>query len=82
VQGVYFVRYVDPDVAAKEGFLSKLLSFGSSSDKAKEAQRYRVTVKTAAGAAVSQVGVQSNDGKTETSPTGAKILKLLSDELK
>jgi len=82
VQGVYFVRYVDPDVAAKEGFLSKLLSFGSSSDKAKEAQRYRVTVKTAAGAAVSQVGVQSNDGKTETAPTGAKILKLLSDELK
>ena len=82
VQGVYFVRYVDPDLAAKEGFLSKLFSFGSSSDKAKEAQRYRVTVKAATGETVSQVAVQSNDGKPEVSPTGAKILKLLSDELK
>lgn len=82
VQGVYFVRYVDPDLAEKDGFLSKLFSFGSSSDKAKEAQRFRVAVKTEAGATVSKVTVQSNDGKPETSPTGAKILKLLSDELK
>ena len=81
VQGVYFVRYVDPDITAKEGFLKKLLSFGSD-DKSKEAQRYRIVVKTAAGASVSQVTVQSNDGKPETSPTGAKILKLLNDELK
>lgn len=81
VQGVYFVRYVDPDLAAKEGFLKKLFSFGSE-DKAKEAQRYRVAVKTATGASTSQVTVQSNDGKPEASPTGAKILKLLQDELK
>jgi outer membrane protein assembly factor BamC len=82
VQGVYFVRYVDPDAAAKEGFLSKLLSFGKSEDKAKEAQRYRISVKSAANASVSQVTVQSNDGKPETTATGAKILKLLSEELK
>ena len=81
VQGVYFVRFVDPDIAAKDGFLKKLLTFGAA-DKAKEAQRYRVAVKTAAGASVSQVTVQSNEGKPEVSPTGAKILKLLSDELK
>ncbi len=81
VQGVYFVRYVDPEMGAKDGFFKKLLSFGSD-DKTKEAQRYRVSVKTAAGASVSQVSVQSNDGKPENSPTGAKILKLLADELK
>ncbi|MEJ7804845.1 MAG: outer membrane protein assembly factor BamC, partial [Telluria sp.] len=81
VQGVYFVRFVDPDIAAKDGFLKKLLTFGGA-DKAKEAQRYRISVKTAAGASVSQVTVQSNEGKPELSPTGAKILKLLSDELK
>ena len=81
LQGVYFVRYVDPDLTAKDGFLKKLFSFGSE-DKAKEAQRYRVAVKTAAGASTSQVTVQSNDGKPETTPTGAKILKLLHDELK
>jgi outer membrane protein assembly factor BamC len=81
VQGVYFVRYVDPDLASTDGFLAKLFSFGSE-DKAKEAQRYRVTVKTAPNASVSVVSVQTNDGKAETTPTGAKILKLLNDELK
>jgi outer membrane protein assembly factor BamC len=81
VQGVYFVRFVDPDIAAKDGFFKKLLSFGSD-DKSKEAQRYRVSVKAAAGASVSQVTVQGNDGKPEATPTGAKILKLLNDELK
>ncbi|WP_426105477.1 outer membrane protein assembly factor BamC [Massilia sp. TSP1-1-2] len=81
VQGVYFVRFVDPDIAAKDGFFKKLFTFGEA-DKAKEAQRYRVVVKTAAGASVSQVTVQSNEGKPEATPTGAKILKLLGDELK
>ncbi len=81
VQGVYFVRYVDPELATKDGFFSKLFSFGAD-DKAKEAQRFRVLVKTETGASVSQVTVQTNDGKAETTPTGAKILKLLADDLK
>lgn len=81
VQGVYFVRYVDPEMASKDGFFKKLFTFGGD-DKAKEAQRYRVLVKTESGASVSQVTVQTNDGKAETTPTGAKILKLLADELK
>ena len=82
VQGVYFVRYVDPDAANKEGFLKKLFTFGSAEDKAKEAQRYRVIVKGEQGASTSQVSVQTNDGKSETGETGTKILKLLADELK
>jgi outer membrane protein assembly factor BamC len=81
VQGVYFVRYVDPDFVSPDGFLKKLFTFGAD-DKAKEAQRYRISVKTAANATVSQVTVQTNDGKAETTATGAKILKLLNDELK
>ena len=81
VQGVYFVRYVDPDISTGEGFFKKLLSFGSD-DKAKEAQRYRISVKTAAGASVTQVGVQDSTGKAIATPTSAKILKLLNDELK
>lgn len=79
VQGIYFVRYVDPDSANKAGFFSKL--FGSE-DKNKEAQRYRVLVSAVPSATTSDVTVQSNDGKPDTSPTGAKILKLLVDELK
>jgi outer membrane protein assembly factor BamC len=79
VQGIYFVRYVDPDKANKEGFFSKL--FGGE-DKSKEAQRYRVLVSAVPSATSSDISVQSNDGKPETSDTGAKILKLLADELK
>ncbi len=82
VQGVYFVRYVDPDAANKEGFFKKLFTFGSADEKAKEAQRYRVLVKGAQGASTSEVTVQANDGKADTGATGAKILKLLADELK
>lgn len=82
VQGVYFVRYVDPD-AKQPGFFTRLMSLGSSDDNAKEAQRYRVTVKPAAApATASAVTVQTNDGKPETTPIGAKILKMLADELK
>jgi outer membrane protein assembly factor BamC len=81
VQGVYFVRYVDPDAANKDGFFKRLFTFGAD-EKAKEAQRYRVIVKAAQGAAASDVTVQTNDGKSETGETGAKILRLLTDELK
>jgi outer membrane protein assembly factor BamC len=82
VNGVYFVRYVDPDMAGTTGFLKKLFTFGAAADKEKEAQRYRISVKAPANAATSQVTVQTNDGKAETGPTGAKILKLLGEELK
>jgi outer membrane protein assembly factor BamC len=79
VQGIYFVRYVDPDKVSKEGFFSKL--FGGE-DKNKEAQRYRVLVSAVPSATTTDVSVQTNDGKPETSDTGVKILKLLADELK
>jgi outer membrane protein assembly factor BamC len=79
VQGVYFVRYVDPDSANKEGFFKKLFT---DSDKAKEAQRYRVLVKAEPNASVSSVTVQDNTGAPDATPTGKKILSLLNDELK
>ena len=81
VQGIYFVRYVDPDGANKEGFFKRLFTFGDS-DKAKEAQRYRVIVKGAESGNTSSVTVQDNSGKPDTSTTAAKILSLLNDELK
>ena len=81
VQGIYFVRYVDPDGANQEGFVKRLFSFGNS-DKAKEAQRYRVLVKAEPNASVSTVTVQDGAGKPDTSPTAMKILSLLNDELK
>jgi outer membrane protein assembly factor BamC len=81
VQGVYFVRYIDPEATEKKGFFGKLFSFGDA-DKLKEAQRYRISVKATPGASTSDVRVQSNDGAAETSATGVKILGLLANELK
>jgi outer membrane protein assembly factor BamC len=80
IQGIYFVRYVDQDAGVTKGFFSKLFSWGSS-DKDKEAQRYRITVKAGEGT-TSQVAVQTNDGKADTSPTAEKILTLLHEQLK
>jgi len=84
VQGVYFVRYVDPDAAdQKEGFFKRLFSWGGKSeDELKEAQRYRVLVKTEQGASISKVTVQNNEGQADTTPTAGKILGLLHTELK
>lgn len=82
-QGLYFVRYVDPDVDQKKsekGFFSKLFSFGSSEEKAKSAPRYRVSVKGAGE--VSQVAVLNSDGRPEASQTADKILSLLNEQLK
>jgi outer membrane protein assembly factor BamC len=85
-QGLYFVRYVDQEVEAKSqpaqsrGFFSKLFS-SSDKDKDKEARRYRVVVREAHGGST-QVSVQNNEGKPETSATGEKILTLLYGQLK
>ena len=81
VQGMYFVRYVDPD-AKPAGFFSRLMNIASSSDKDKEALRFRINVKAAAGASVSQVVVLDGEGKQDKTPTGSKILGLLNDQLK
>ncbi len=82
-QGLYFVRYVDQDLdannktSADKGILSKLFS---SADKAKTAQRYQVSVKSAADA--SRVVVLNDKGGLELSSTADKILSLLTDQLK
>ncbi|HYD97056.1 MAG TPA: outer membrane protein assembly factor BamC [Noviherbaspirillum sp.] len=82
-QGLYYVRYVDPDQdqkkAADKGFLSKLFSFGSD-DKAKSAQRYRIAVKSVGAA--SQVSVLNSDGRAESSQIADRILSLLNEQLK
>jgi outer membrane protein assembly factor BamC len=81
-EGVYYVRYIDPEADAKtsdKGFLSRIFSFGSD-DKAKNAQRYRVKVRSAAGN--TQVAVQNGSGQPDTSAAADKILSLLNDQLK
>jgi outer membrane protein assembly factor BamC len=85
-QGLYFVRYVDQAQEAKDksasekGFISRLFSFGSSDDKAKSTQRYRISVKGVGDA--SRVTVLNNDGAPESSRVGDRILGLLNEQLR
>jgi outer membrane protein assembly factor BamC len=83
-QGVYFVRYLDPELDAESkkptGVLGRLFSRG---DTAAQARQYRVVVTGAADR--SQVTVQNRDGQPLASEidrkTGARILSLLREQL-
>ena len=73
-KGQYFVRYSDPETAARnEGFLSKLMFWKSKDEKP---EQYRITIAQSDPRSV--VTVQDPGG----SVTGEKILTLLKDQLK
>jgi outer membrane protein assembly factor BamC len=84
-QGIYFVRYVNPDkdsqTGAKESVLSKLLFWrGDASAADTKPEQYRIQVSdTDEG---SEVRVLNLEGAPEKSATATKILSLLYDQLK
>jgi outer membrane protein assembly factor BamC len=81
-QGLYYVRYIDPQIdnktAEKPGILSRLKFWGDDKPKL---DQFRIQVKddTKNGC---NVNVLAKDGKQETSETAGKILTLLYDQLK
>ncbi len=79
-KGMYFVRYLDPEVEQKQreqqGFFSKL--FGR--EYKVEAQQFRVQV--AATGERTVVTVQDRDGKPDASPTAGKILAQINQQLR
>ncbi len=79
-QGLYFVRYVDPDAEAKDktGFLSRI--FTSSEERLKQAAQYRIAVRQQGQ--LSRVSVQDKDGAAVTNDVSTRILALLNDQLK
>lgn len=81
-KGLFFVRYIDPEAEAKsgqdKGFLDKL-AFWRKDDPAAKPQ-YRVYVAEAAG--ISDVEVQTADGKVDNSATAKRILGLLLEQLR
>jgi outer membrane protein assembly factor BamC len=82
-KGIYFVRYIDPDVdnksAENRGWLSRLRFWGTGSDKQKQEQ-YRIVVKDMGERA--EVNVLNKEGVKEQSATATRILSLLHGELK
>lgn len=81
--GVYFVRYLDPEYEAKQrekqGIFTKMLGLDSKI----EAQQFRVQVgAAAAGSSSSTVTVLTKEGKPELSGTSDKILRQLNDQMR
>jgi outer membrane protein assembly factor BamC len=81
--GVYFVRYVDPEIDGRKeekGWLSKLAFWSSDESKKMRQEQYRILVTQQADTCLVQV--QNKDGRAEASETAGKILKLLHEQLK
>lgn len=79
-KGIYYVRYVDPDVdKAGDGFFSKL-AFWRDKDADRDQEQYRITVLEAQQG--SEVKVLDGKGEVSDSRTAGRILSLLQAELK
>jgi outer membrane protein assembly factor BamC len=84
-QGVYFVRYVDPEIDVRkkgedEGFLSRLAFWRDSKSDPSKSPKYRIHLKATGD--TSLVQVLTAEGGIDRSDTGNKILRLLRDQLK
>lgn len=81
-QGVYFVRYVDPEVdnKGKEGWLSKLAFWRSKDDKPASGDQFRVRV--AADGDASTVTVLTREGGDDRGETAKRILTVLHEQLR
>lgn len=84
-QGLYFVRYVDPELDSKrkddeKGLMSKLMFWkGSAADKPSQAQ-YRIHLKTTGESTTVQV--LTREGGVDRSDVSRRILGLLHEQLK
>jgi outer membrane protein assembly factor BamC len=77
-KGLYFVRFVEPVINAKEpGFFSKL--FGASKTEA-ATERYRVSVRSEDNKTT--VAVLDSKGQPDGSAAAQRIAKVLADDLK
>jgi outer membrane protein assembly factor BamC len=83
-KGVYFVRYVDPEIdnetGNKKGFMSKL-AFWKSSNKT-STEQYQVELAENPAATATTVRVLSAKGEAAQPETANKIIKLLFEQVK
>ena len=83
-EGLYFVRYVDPDADTKakssSGFLSRLAFWRSSDKPAAAGSEYRLRVQGLGDQ--ERVSVLTREGGADNSDTAKRILGLLQQELR
>jgi outer membrane protein assembly factor BamC len=83
-QGIYFVRYVDPEAdqpQRKEGWLSRLAFWQGSAKKTEVQPRYRIYVQDSS-AEITRVQILTPEGGVARNETARKILSLLYEQLK
>mgnify|MGYP001764987969 CR=1 FL=1 len=76
-QGIYFVRYVEPNTAKEPGFIGKL--FGATA-KTADPIRYRIAVRSAGD--TTSISVLSATGVPDASDNARRILQVIVDDLK
>lgn len=86
VEGVYFVRYLNPDKDSKktgddEGILSGIMFWRSNDKTDPKAAKYRIQVNNTE-TNISKITLLNDDGTAVNSTTTNRILKLLHDQLK
>lgn len=83
-QGVYYVRYVDPDADAKskkdEGWLSKMAFWKSSDKDLNKNSQFRIHIK--GSGETSTVQVLTKEGGVDAGEVSGKILGLLYEQMK
>lgn len=84
-QGLYFVRYVDPEIDGKKkdeskGFLSKLAFWRGGANEKSDQIQYRIHLR--AEGAATRVEVLTREGGVDRSDTSRRILGLLHEQLK
>lgn len=83
-QGIYYVRYVDPDADAKskkdEGWLSKMAFWKSSDKNLNKNSQFRIFIKGAGDS--STVQVLTKEGGVDTGDVSNQILGLLYEQLR
>jgi outer membrane protein assembly factor BamC len=80
IQGVYFVRLIDPTRKDLPGFLAKYLVFNSTDPNAPQQGRMRVQIK--ADAQRSTITVFNRDGQPDNSEQAQKLARQLVEQLK
>ena len=78
--GIYYVRYNDPSRQDADGGWLSNLAFWSDDDDVDKVNRYQVRVASAPGLTV--VGVASEAGEPDRSPTAVRILTLLQEQVR
>ena len=83
-QGIFFVRYIDPEEDANNtkqgGFLSRLAFWRSDKNELEAKGQYRIVVKE--NDLQTSVIVQDKEGNADSSATSKRILTLLYNQLK